>query len=60
MLRLVALPAQSKSTSDQLSSALKALADESADRLIVAKLDRLARNVRVALEIDEDYAQRHG
>jgi DNA invertase Pin-like site-specific DNA recombinase len=28
--------------------------------LIVAKLDRLARNVRVALEIDEDYAQRHG
>jgi DNA invertase Pin-like site-specific DNA recombinase len=25
-----------------------------------AKLDRLARNVRVALEIDEDYASRHG
>jgi DNA invertase Pin-like site-specific DNA recombinase len=36
------------------------LAEEQADRLIVAKLDRLARNVRVALEIDEDYATRHG
>jgi DNA invertase Pin-like site-specific DNA recombinase len=43
-----------------LVQALKALADDQADRLIVAKLDRLARNVRVALEIDEDYAQRHG
>ena len=43
-----------------LKRALKALADEQADRLIVAKLDRLARNVRVALEIDEDYATRHG
>ena len=43
-----------------LKRALKALADETADRLIVAKLDRLARNVRVALEIDEDYATRHG
>lgn len=43
-----------------LKRALKALADDQADRLIVAKLDRLARNVRVALEIDEDYAQRHG
>lgn len=43
-----------------LVKALKALADDQADRLIVAKLDRLARNVRVALEIDEDYAQRQG
>jgi DNA invertase Pin-like site-specific DNA recombinase len=43
-----------------LKNALRALADERADRLIVAKLDRLARNVRVALEIDEDYATRHG
>lgn len=43
-----------------LKRALAALADEQADRLIVAKLDRLARNVRVALEIDEDYATRHG
>ncbi|CAN5672359.1 recombinase family protein [soil metagenome] len=43
-----------------LKRALKALADNKADRLIVAKLDRLARNVRVALEIDEDYATRHG
>jgi len=43
-----------------LKRALKALADDQADRLIVSKLDRLARNVRVALEIDEDYAQRHG
>lgn len=43
-----------------LKCALEALADEQADRLIVAKLDRLARNVRVALEIDEDYASRHG
>ena len=43
-----------------LKRALKALADDEADRLIVAKLDRLARDVRVALEIDEDYAQRHG
>jgi DNA invertase Pin-like site-specific DNA recombinase len=43
-----------------LKRALRALADNEADRLIVAKLDRLARNVRVALEIDEDYATRHG
>lgn len=43
-----------------LKRALAALAAEKADRLIVAKLDRLARNVRVALEIDEDYATRHG
>lgn len=43
-----------------LESALRTLADDRADRLIVAKLDRLARNVRVALEIDEDYATRHG
>ena len=43
-----------------LKRALKALADNQADRLIVSKLDRLARNVRVALEIDEDYATRHG
>lgn len=43
-----------------LVAALKALADDQADRLIVAKLDRLAHNVRVALEIDEDYAQRRG
>jgi DNA invertase Pin-like site-specific DNA recombinase len=43
-----------------LKRALRALADNEADRLIVAKLDRLARNVRVALEIDEDYAARHG
>src|SRR6478609_2102734 len=43
-----------------LKRALKALADDRADRLIVPKLDRLARNVRVALEIDEDYAHRHG
>lgn len=43
-----------------LKRALQALADNQADRLIVAKLDRLARNVRVALEIDEDYATRHG
>jgi DNA invertase Pin-like site-specific DNA recombinase len=44
----------------QFKSALQALADNRADRLIVAKLDRLAPNVRVALEIDEDYANRHG
>jgi DNA invertase Pin-like site-specific DNA recombinase len=43
-----------------LKRALRALADDRADRLIVAKLDRLARNVRVALEIDEDYATRQG
>jgi DNA invertase Pin-like site-specific DNA recombinase len=43
-----------------LKRALKALDHDEADRLIVSKLDRLARNVRVALEIDEDYAQRHG
>jgi DNA invertase Pin-like site-specific DNA recombinase len=43
-----------------LISALRVLADNQADRLIVAKLDRLARNVRVALEIDEDYATRQG
>lgn len=43
-----------------LKRALRALADDQADRLIVAKLDRLARNVRVALEIDEDYATCHG
>lgn len=43
-----------------LKRALQVLADETADRLLVAKLDRLARNVRVALEIDEDYATRHG
>lgn len=43
-----------------LKCALQELADNGADRLIVAKLDRLARNVRVALEIDEDYAARHG
>jgi DNA invertase Pin-like site-specific DNA recombinase len=43
-----------------LKRALRALADDKADRLIVAKLDRLARNVRVALEIDEDYATRNG
>jgi DNA invertase Pin-like site-specific DNA recombinase len=43
-----------------LKRALSALADDEADRLVVAKLDRLARNVRVALEIDEDYAARHG
>jgi DNA invertase Pin-like site-specific DNA recombinase len=43
-----------------LERALRALADDQADRLIVAKLDRLARNVRVALEIDEDCATRHG
>ncbi len=44
----------------KLKQALQALADDQADRLIVAKLDRLARNVRVALEIDEDHAQRQG
>jgi DNA invertase Pin-like site-specific DNA recombinase len=43
-----------------LKRALRALADDQADRLIVAKLDRLARNVRVALEIDEDYAASQG
>jgi DNA invertase Pin-like site-specific DNA recombinase len=43
-----------------LKRALLALADDRADRLIVAKIDRLARNVRVALEIDEDHAARHG
>lgn len=43
-----------------LKRALRALADDQADRLVVAKLDRLARNVRVALEIDEDYATSHG
>lgn len=43
-----------------LKSALADLAGDQADRLIVAKLDRLARNVRVALEIEEDYATRHG
>jgi DNA invertase Pin-like site-specific DNA recombinase len=44
-----------------LKRALRSLADDQADRLMVAKLDRLARNVRVALEIDEDYATtRHG
>lgn len=39
-----------------LKRALADLASDKADRLIVAKLDRLARNVRVALEIEEDYA----
>ncbi|MFN6544469.1 recombinase family protein [Mycolicibacterium nivoides] len=43
-----------------LKRALADLASDKADRLIVSKLDRLARNVRVALEIDEDYAGRHG
>lgn len=43
-----------------LKRALKALQAKEADRLIVSKLDRLARNARVALEIDEDYANRHG
>ena len=43
-----------------LKQALAELAGDKADRLIVAKLDRLARNVRVALEIEEDYATRHG
>ncbi|OBB01483.1 recombinase family protein [Mycolicibacterium fortuitum] len=43
-----------------LKRALADLASDKADRLIVAKLDRLARNVRVALEIEEDYATRHG
>lgn len=43
-----------------LKRALCVLAVGQADRLIVAKLDRLARNVRVAPEIDEDYATRHG
>lgn len=43
-----------------LKRALADLAGDKADRLIVAKLDRLARNVRVALEIEEDYATRHG
>lgn len=43
-----------------LKLALADLAGDKADRLIVAKLDRLARNVRVALEIEEDYATRHG
>lgn len=44
----------------ELKRALADLASNKADRLIVAKLDRLARNVRVALEIEEDYATRHG
>jgi DNA invertase Pin-like site-specific DNA recombinase len=43
-----------------LKCALADLTGDKADRLIVAKLDRLARNVRVALEIDEDYAARQG
>ncbi|MGV0774536.1 recombinase family protein [Mycolicibacterium smegmatis] len=43
-----------------LVRALGALSAGDADRLIVSKLDRLARNARVALEIDEDYAKRHG
>ncbi|UCZ61463.1 recombinase family protein [Mycolicibacterium phocaicum] len=43
-----------------LKRALADLASNMADRLIVAKLDRLARNVRVALEIEEDYAARDG
>jgi DNA invertase Pin-like site-specific DNA recombinase len=43
-----------------LKRALRFLADKRADRLVVAKLDRLARNVRVALEIDEDYATKQG
>ncbi|BBZ08785.1 resolvase [Mycolicibacterium doricum] len=43
-----------------LKRALADLASDKADRLIVAKLDRLARNVRVALEIEEDFATRHG
>lgn len=43
-----------------LKRALGDLASNKADRLIVAKLDRLARNVRVALEIEEDYAARDG
>jgi DNA invertase Pin-like site-specific DNA recombinase len=41
-----------------LKRTLNALAEGQADRLIVAKLDRLARNVRVALEIDKDYVIR--
>lgn len=44
----------------ELKRALADLASDKADRLIVAKLDRLARNVRVALEIEEDYATRQG
>lgn len=44
----------------ELKRALADLGSNHADRLIVAKLDRLARNVRVALEIEEDYANRHG
>jgi len=43
-----------------LKRALRVLGDDQSDRLVVAKLDRLARNVRVALEIDEDFATRHG
>ncbi|OBI11150.1 hypothetical protein A5712_10085 [Mycobacterium sp. E2327] len=43
-----------------LRIALKALADNEADRLVVSKLDRLARNARVALEIAEDYAHPNG
>lgn len=43
-----------------LKRALADMASDTADRLIVSKLDRLARNVRVALEIEEDYATRHG
>lgn len=44
----------------ELKRALADLASDKADRLIVSKLDRLARNVRVALEIEEDYAMRQG
>ncbi len=44
----------------ELKRALADLATDKADRLIVSKLDRLAPNVRVALEIEEDYATRHG
>ena len=43
-----------------LKLALADLANDKADRLIGSKLDRLARNVRVALEIEEDYAARQG
>jgi DNA invertase Pin-like site-specific DNA recombinase len=36
-----------------LSAALKALADNMADRLVVSKLDRFARNTIVALQLDK-------
>jgi DNA invertase Pin-like site-specific DNA recombinase len=36
-----------------LSDALKTLADNDADRLVVAKLDRFARNTIVALQLDK-------